>query len=456
MDALRAISPTDGRYRDQLSELENYFSEMALMRYRLVVEIEYFIDLSLEEGVKEFPALSTESQSALRSIYRNFTADDAETIKAIEGRTKHDVKAIEYFLREKLTGLHLNAYQEFLHFALTSEDANNLAYSMMWCDAVSEIYRPLILDLFRSVERFAGEYRAQPMLSMTHGQSATPTTVGKEFAVFAARLHRQIEQLKTHKLQAKLNGSTGTWGAHVVAYPYVDWIEFSKRFVTKLGFDPNILTTQIEPHDSLAESFHILSRINAILIDFCRDVWMYISRGILGQTKKEGEVGSSTMPHKINPIYFENAEGNLGIANAYFLHLAEKLPISRMQRDLSDSTVLRNQGVPLAHSVLACKNILQGLSRLTVNQSQLEKELDLHWEVLAEAVQTILRKHRVPNAYEKLKELTRGQHITRENLHEFIKTLELPEDEKSKLLALSPHQYIGLADKLFDFNKIDK
>jgi adenylosuccinate lyase len=287
-----------------------------------------------------------------------------------------------------------------------------------------------------------------PLLALTHGQSETPTTVGKEFAVFAARLERQIEQLKKHKLLGKFGGATGTWSAHLVAYPPVDWLAFAKKFVTNLGLELNPLTTQIEPHDSLAESYHILERINTILLDFTKDVWLYVMRGVFGQKRKEGEVGSSTMPHKINPIYFENAEGNLGIANSYLQHLASKLPVSRLQRDLTDSTVLRNQGVPLGHSLLACENILTGLSRLTVNTEKLNEELEAHWEVLAEALQVVLRKHGVPGAYEKLKELTRGEQITKSSIQAFITLLDIPQEEKAELLKLTPQSYIGLASKL--------
>jgi adenylosuccinate lyase len=448
MNPLTTISPIDGRYNDELRELRVYFSEMALMRYRLVVEIEYLIDLSLEPGVRELPAFTPEIQNLLRNIYRNFGPEEAKKIKEIEATTNHDVKAIEYFLQEKLAEKNLSAYNEFIHFALTSEDVNNLAYSMMWYDAVSEIYRPLIQEVHKSIYAFAIENKDKPLLALTHGQSATPTTVGKEFAVFASRLKRQIEQLKNHRLLGKLGGATGTWSAHQLAYPLVDWQEFTRKFVSKLHLEPNLLTTQIESHDSLAESFHLLERMNTILLDFSRDVWLYISRGILAQKKKVGEVGSSTMPHKINPIQFENAEGNLGLANAYLSHLAQKLPVSRMQRDLSDSTVLRNQGVPLAHSVLALKNILKGMSRLIINEQKLNEELENHWEILAEAVQTILRKHSISGAYEKLKELTRGEKITKESLHTFIKTLAIPETEKQKLLSLTPQTYIGLANKL--------
>ncbi|PIZ95338.1 MAG: adenylosuccinate lyase [Candidatus Magasanikbacteria bacterium CG_4_10_14_0_2_um_filter_37_12] len=448
MNQLYSISPIDGRYYDKLSELSSYFSEMALIRYRLVIEVEYLIDLSLLPETKEIPAISSETQEALRIIYRNFSEQDARKIKEIEQTTNHDLKAVEYFLKKKLQELNLSQYTEFIHFALTSEDANNLAYSLMWYDAFSEIYRPLILDVYKQLKQLAEENKNIPMLSLTHGQSATPSTVGKEFAVFAHRLNRQIEQIKNQKFLGKFGGATGTWAAHQIAYPEVDWILFSKKFISKFGLDPNLITIQIEPHDSLAESYHNIIRINNILIDFCRDIWSYVSRGILDQKRKEGEVGSSTMPHKINPIQFENAEGNLGIANAYLDHLANKLPISRMQRDLTDSTVLRNQGVPLAHSVLAYKNILNGLSRLTVNREKLEKELNDHPEVLAEAIQTIMRKVGIEKPYEKLKKLTQGEEMTLEKIREFVSNLDLPEDENNKLRNLTPETYTGLAGKL--------
>ncbi len=448
MTNLTSISPIDGRYHNKVSELSNYFSEMALIRYRLVVEIEYLIDLSSLPQTKEITPFGSEQQETLRSLYRNFSPADAEAIKKTEQTTNHDVKAVEYFLKEKLEQLDLGNYKEFVHFALTSEDVNNLAYSLMWYDAFSEIYRPLIQKFYQAIKQFALENKEVAMLALTHGQPATPTTVGKEFAVFASRLERQTEQIKSQKFFGKFGGATGTWAAHQLAYPEVDWVEFSKKFITKFGLEPNLITIQIESHDSLAESYHNIMRINNILIDFCRDVWSYISRGILGQKKKEGEVGSSTMPHKINPIQFENAEGNLGIANAYFNHLARKLPISRMQRDLTDSTVLRNQGVPLAHSVLAIKNILNGLSRLTVNKVKLNEELNNHPEILAEAVQTIMRKCGVEKPYEKLKELTRGEEISLERIREFVNGLNIPEIEKEKLLDLTPKSYTGLASKL--------
>lgn len=444
------ISPLDGRYLQDVVELRNYFSEMALMKYRVRIEVEYLIALSREKQVKELPPLSAENQEKLRSFYQNFSNQDFQAIKRIEEKTKHDVKAVEYFLRQKFTGMGLESYQEWIHFALTSEDVNNLAYALMWRDALKQVYLPLLTKVHTCLKQFADRYQNTPMLALTHGQPATPTSLGKEFAVFANRLNRQLEQLKKHKIMGKLSGATGTWSAHTIAYPNVNWITFSKRFVTSLGLELNLITTQVESNDSLAESYHILIRINTILLDFCRDVWLYISRGIFGQRIKAGEVGSSTMPHKVNPIYFENAEGNLGIANTFLSHLAQTLPISRMQRDLSGSTVIRNQGVPLAHSLLACKNILKGLDRLTVNKTKLREELNDHWEVLAEAVQTVLRKSGDSKSYERLKELTRGQKISKENIHSFIEELDLPKQDKQALLALTPETYIGLAGKIVE------
>jgi len=458
MNTLTNISPIDGRYQSQVEELGGYFSEMALMKYRLMVEVEYLIALAKETGVKEIKPISPVNQKKLRGLYEKFSLNDAKIIKKIESITKHDVKAIEYFLQKKLSSFakasadkdktNLDKYIPFIHFALTSEDINNLSYSLMWKDGLHSAYLNSLLDIYKNIVDMARKYKATPMLALTHGQTATPTTVGKELAVVAMRLSRQIKQLKNHSLQGKFGGATGTWGAHVVAYPNVNWLNFSSNFIKSLGLEPNLLTIQIEPHDSLAESYHLMNRVNTILIDFCRDTWMYISRGVLAQKNKPGEIGSSTMPHKINPIYFENAEGNLGIANAYFTHLAGKLPISRMQRDLTDSTVLRNQGVALAHSLLATKNILNGLSRLTVNKAQLQKELSENPEVLAEAIQTILRKLGHTDAYEQLKSLTRGQEMNLENIHNFVNELNIPKAEKDKLLKLTPETYTGLASKL--------
>jgi adenylosuccinate lyase len=448
--SLSAISPIDGRYHDDTKELQDYFSEIGLMRYRLIVEIEYLIALSQEEGVRDLPKFHKGARQALRSWYKVFNEIDAELVKNIEATTNHDVKAIEYFLKKKLEKTPLRAKTEFVHFALTSEDVNNLAYSLMWQDAIRQVYLPELEKVIQTLHKFALRYVNTPMLSLTHGQSATPTTVGKEFMVTVCRLKRQLDTLKNHKLQGKLGGATGTWSAHTTAYPNIDWLNFSGKFISALGLEPNLITTQIENHDSVCESYMIVQRINSITIDFCRDVWLYISRGVFSQIPKEGEIGSSTMPHKINPIQFENAEGNLGIANAYFSHLSQKLPISRLQRDLSDSTVLRNQGVPLAHSLLACKNIQKGMSRLTVNINQLNIELEASWEVLAEAIQTIMRKHGVTNAYEKLKELTRGETISQTKIKEFVNNLDIPINEKNKLLKLTPQTYIGLSNQLIN------
>ncbi|MCH7731993.1 MAG: adenylosuccinate lyase [Candidatus Marinimicrobia bacterium] len=449
-NSMNTISPLDGRYAQDVAGLRNYFSEMALMKYRVRIEVEYLIALSQEKQVTELPPFSAEDQEKLCSFYQDFSNQDFQAIKRIEEKTRHDVKAVEYFLRRKFTRIGLKSYGEWIHFALTSEDVNNLAHTLMWRDALKQVHLPLLTKVHNRLKGFAKRYRDLAMLSLTHGQPATPTSLGKEFAVFANRLNRQLEQLKQHELQGKLAGATGTWGAHTVAYPNVNWITFSKRFVTSLGLEPNLITTQVESNDSLAESYHILIRINIILLDLCRDIWLYISRGIFGLKTKTGEVGSSTMPHKVNPIYFENAEGNLGIANTLLSHLAQTLPVSRMQRDLSGSTVIRNQGVPLAHSLLACKNILKGLDRLTVNKIKLREELNDHWEVLAEAVQTVLRKSGDSKSYERLKELTRGQKISRENIHAFIEELALPKQDKQALLALTPETYIGLAGKIVE------
>lgn len=448
MHPLTALSPLDGRYASATAPLTDYFSELALQRYRLMVEVEYFIALATEPRITEIKPFSPPTVARLRALYTKFSLADGEEIKKIESTTNHDVKAIEYFFKDKIKKLPCAPDAEFIHFALTSEDVNNLAYSLMWQNAIKNVYLPKISAVQKQIASLAKTYGATPLLALTHGQSATPTTLGKELAVFATRLQRQMSQLTKHQLLGKLSGATGTWAAHVLAYPTVDWRGFSKKFITGLGLTPNLVTTQIEPHDSLAESYHLMERINTILLDFTRDVWLYVMRGIFAQKPKSGEIGSSTMPHKINPIYFENAEGNVGLANALFAHLAAKLPVSRLQRDLSDSTVLRNQGLPLGYSLLACENILTGLSRLTVNTSLAAAELTQHWEVLAEAVQIILRKTGHAGAYEKLKTLTRGQAITKEILNSFIAGLDIPAAEKAKLLRLTPHTYTGLAQRL--------
>ncbi|OGH94647.1 MAG: adenylosuccinate lyase [Candidatus Magasanikbacteria bacterium RIFOXYD2_FULL_41_14] len=449
MDDLNALSPLDGRYHNKVADLSKYFSESALIKYRVKIEIEYFIALSIELKIKQLPEFSLKTKKVLRQIYENFSLEDARCVKETEKTTNHDVKAVEYFIKEKIKKLKLKLNSEFVHFALTSEDINNLAFSLMWQEGLKMAYLPKLKQVVSILNNFSKKYRSTPLLALTHGQSATPTTLGKEIAVFVNRLYRQEKQLSSHKLLGKLNGATGTYSAQIISYPQVNWPNFSKKFVNGLGLDLNSLTTQVENHDSLAESYHNLERVNNILLDFTRDVWLYVMRGVLGQIKKEGEVGSSTMPHKINPINFENAEGNLGLANAYLTHLASKLPVSRLQRDLSDSTVLRNQGIPLGHSLLALENILNGLSRLTINENKINEELENNWEILAEAVQIIMRREGVDKPYEKLKELTRGQKIIKTDLHKFINKLDISKEAKKDLLKLTPQKYIGLANKLF-------
>ncbi|MDP7557921.1 MAG: adenylosuccinate lyase [Candidatus Marinimicrobia bacterium] len=444
VNPLTSISPLDGRYNKAVEELTEYFSEPALMYYRIKVEIEYLIALGDEKGIKELPAFSKTEQIKLRNIYKNFNSSAAQKVKDIEEITNHDVKAVEYYLQGRLK----KSLHPWIHFALTSEDVNNLSYSLMWQDGLNQVYLPALKTVNKELKKLARKYKNVSMLALTHGQPATPTSLGKEFAVFAGRLQRQLQHIKSHRLLGKLSGATGTWAAHVTAYPNINWINFSKRFVKSLGLEPNLITTQIESNDSLAESYHNLIRVNTILLDFCRDVWLYISRGVFGQKTKIGEVGSSTMPHKVNPIQFENAEGNLGIASAYLSHLAQTLPVSRMQRDLSGSTIIRNQGVPLAHSLLACKNIVKGIDRLTVNRKKIREELDNHWEVLAEAIQTTLRKSGDRLPYERLKNLTRGQKITQEDIQAFVQSLDLPKKEKQTLLDLTPENYTGLAARI--------
>jgi|TARA_B110000438_G_scaffold30564_1_gene29991 adenylosuccinate lyase len=441
---LNSISPLDGRYRNSVKQLSEYFSEKALMRYRLMIEVEYLIALANEKKIKELSNLSDKQKTNLRKLYKNFSDADATQIKSLEKTTMHDVKSVEYFLQSKLP----KKIHPWVHFSLTSEDVNNLSYSLMWKDAVKDVYFSSLIQIQKSIKSLAKKYKKTSMLSLTHGQPATPTTFGKELAVFGSRLNRQIDQIKTHKLMGKFGGTTGTWSAQLVAYPNVNWINFATKFIRTLGLNPNIITTQIEPHDSIAESFHQIIRVNTILTDLCRDMWSYISRNVLIQKKVAGEVGSSTMPHKINPIQFENAEGNMGISNAILIHLSTKLPISRMQRDLTDSTTLRNQGVALSHSYLALINILNGLSRITINQSKIKSELNEHWEVLAEAIQTILRKSGKTDAYEQLKLLTRGKKIDQEVITQFVSSLSISSEDKETLLSLCPESYIGLSPQL--------
>jgi len=443
---LTAVSPLDGRYGSSTKALSKYFSEIALMRYRLKIEIEYLIAISNEKTIYELPLFSKRQLKRLRNIYQKFDNGDAQKIKIIEAQTNHDVKAVEYFIHSKIK----KTLHPWVHFALTSEDVNNLAYSLMWQDALKQVYLPQLVLIHKQLKAISKRYKQVPMLALTHGQPATPTTFGKEMAVFYNRLKLQIDQVNKHELMGKFGGATGTWAAHLVAYPKLNWLRFSQRFIKHMGLKPNLVTTQIEPHDSLAENFHQLIRVNHILIDLCRDIWFYISRGVLAQKKIAGEVGSSTMPHKINPIQFENAEGNMEIANKLFSHLADKLPVSRMQRDLTDSTTLRNQGVALGHSYLGLINILKGLNRIAVNRVQMSAELDNHWEVLAEAVQTLLRKAGQPDAYEQLKEITRGKSVDVESVAKFVYKLNLSEQDTQTLLTLTPANYIGLAPKLVE------
>lgn len=416
------------------------------MRYRIYVEVEYLIALSHEKKISELPTLSKRQQARLRSSYQKFDLNSAQTVKQIEAETNHDVKAIEYYIQK-----HCKAkLHPWIHFALTSEDVNNISYTLMWCHAIKQVYVPMLTDLQKDLKRMAKKYRSVPMLAMTHGQPATPTTFGKEIAVLYKRLDRQMMQIKKHSALGKLSGATGTWSAHVSAYPKIDWVKFTSKFIKSLGLHPNTITTQIEPHDSMAESFHQVLRINSILKDLCQDLWLYVSRGILSQKKVAGEVGSSTMPHKINPIQFENAEGNLGLSNALLSHLAQKLPISRMQRDLTDSTVLRNQGVALGYSFLALKSISKGLSRITINKSKMKFELGEHWEVLAEAIQTILRKEGKVDAYEKLKNMTRGEKINESSITDFISSLKISDENRETLSNLRPESYVGKASDIIE------
>tara|TARA_B110000196_G_scaffold80867_1_gene69628 strand:+ start:3873 stop:5234 length:1362 start_codon:yes stop_codon:yes gene_type:complete len=447
-DPLKNISPLDGRYTKDTEELSDYFSESALIQYRLQVEIEYLISLSEEKGIRELEPISDADKKRLRKIYVSFGLEDAKRVKAIEVATNHDVKAVEYYIRERLEKMNKKRMFPWIHFALTSEDINNLSYSLMWQEALKDRFIPELQEIIKKLRSTAKQFSTTSMLSLTHGQSATPTTFGKEIAVFIHRLSRQHEQIKKQKLQGKFGGATGTWAAHYAAYPNMDWLQFSKKFISSLGLEPNLVTTQIEPHDSVIESYHSIIRTNNILIDLCRDIWSYVSRGILNQKRVPGEIGSSTMPHKINPIQFENAEGNLGIANALLNHLSNKLPISRMQRDLTDSTTLRNQGIAMGYSYLAFKNILKGLRRITVNKTEMNKELESHWEVLGEAVQTVLRKSGSDNAYEQLKQMTQGETITQSSMLDFVKLLRIPEEDKNRLMKLTPQDYIGIAPKL--------
>lgn len=443
---LNNITPLDGRYASSVRGLTAFFSESALMRYRLKVEIEYLIALGNEKRVQELAPFSNKEQVHLKKIYKNFNAADAEKVKEIEFTTNHDVKAVEYYIQSKVK----KSLHPWIHFALTSEDVNNLSYSLMWRDGLRQVYMKSLQNVNKELKKLARKYKNSSMLALTHGQPATPTTLGKELAVFCHRLDRQIDQMGSHILLGKFGGATGTWSAHMVAYPKVNWMRFAEKFIKALGLKPNLITSQIEPHDSAVESYHQVIRVNSILMDLCQDMWFYISRDVLGQKKMGGEVGSSTMPHKINPIQFENAEGNLGVANSLLNHLSAKLPISRLQRDLTDSTTIRNQGVALGHSTLALKNILNGLSRISINKSQLSAELNQHWEVLAEAVHTVLRKTGKQDAYEGMKTLTQGQQVDTDSIKQFVSQLTINDNDKQALLKLTPADYTGLAPRLVE------
>ena len=448
LNELTAISPIDGRYGSKTEELRAIFSEYGLIRRRVAVEVRWLQHLAAEPGIPEIPALSKAAAKVLNDIVDGFGPKDAERIKAIEKSTNHDVKAVEYFLKEKAAGQgELAAVAEFLHFACTSEDINNLSHALMLKEARDQHLLPRCKLILLTLARLADELADQPMLSRTHGQAASPTTLGKEIAVFIYRLNRQRQQFEAVDILGKINGAVGNFNAHLAACPDLDWMAVSRDFVESLGLSWNPHTTQIESHDYMAEYFQALARFNTVLTDFCRDVWGYISLGYFRQRPVEGEVGSSTMPHKVNPIDFENAEGNLGLANALLLHLASTLPLSRWQRDLTDSTSIRNTGSAIAYAVIACESCLKGLAKLEADRDCIDRDLDQAWEVLGEAVQTVMRRYGVPQPYERLKALTRGQAVTREALAEFIQGLEeLPEKARQRLLALTPRTYTGNAE----------
>ena len=440
---LTAISPVDGRYRGKCEHLDLYFSEYALIRYRVKVEVEYFIALS--RTVAPLSGYDHAYDARLRDIYENFSVADAAAIKEIESVTNHDVKAVEYFLKEQFDHLGLTQYKEFIHFGLTSQDINNTAVPMSIKDALNNVYRPVINRLAETLEKMASDWADIPMLAKTHGQPASPTRLGKEIGVFAYRLRRQLELLDAVPVSGKFGGATGNFNAHLTAFPDIDWREFANRFLSEnLGIEREQLTTQISNYDNLAALFDALRRVNTVIFDLDRDMWMYISMEYFKQRIKAGEVGSSAMPHKVNPIDYENSEGNLGIANAILAHLAQKLPVSRLQRDLTDSTVLRNVGVPLAHTIIAIESTLKGLGKLILNREAIDRDLDSMWNVVAEGIQTILRREGYPHPYETLKQLTRvNTAVTAESIASFIDTLEVSDAVKAELKRLSPHTYTG-------------
>ncbi|HAS49432.1 adenylosuccinate lyase [Gammaproteobacteria bacterium] len=447
-NSLMAISPLDGRYKSKCADLSPYFSEFALMRYRVLVEVKWLQKLSEHDQIDDLQVISDRGLQYLDDLIENFSISDARRIKEIEATTNHDVKAVEYFIKEKFEdNAELNDQLEFVHFACTSEDINNLAYALMLRDGRDKV----VLDQMREIEstlaQLAKKFASQPLLCRTHGQPASPSTVGKEFANVVHRLRRQISQIESNEILGKINGAVGNYNAHFSAYPDIDWQSNAQNFVESLGLSWNPYTTQIEPHDYIAELFAAVGRFNTILIDFDRDIWAYISLGYFKQKTVAGEVGSSTMPHKVNPIDFENSEGNLGIANAMMAHLAEKLPISRWQRDLTDSTVLRNIGTGLAHSLIAYRATLKGISKLELNAAVIDRDIDACWEILAEPIQTVMRRYRIEKPYEKLKELTRGKQIDKQSVQEFVETLSIPVKAKQELLALTPRTYLGNAEE---------
>ncbi|TDR56219.1 adenylosuccinate lyase [Halomonas ventosae] len=447
LSALTALSPVDGRYAGKAEALREHFSEFGLIRARVIVEIRWLQRLAEHPQITEVPRLSAEATAFLEALLRDFSLEDAARIKEIERTTNHDVKAVEYFIKEKIAGQpELHAVTEFVHFACTSEDINNLSHGVMLTDGLKSLL-PVMHRVADEVARLAHEHAAQPMLSRTHGQTASPTTLGKEMANVAYRLRRQLAQIEGVEILGKINGAVGNYNAHLATYPEVDWEANARTFVEGLGLTFNPFTTQIEPHDYIAELFDAVCRFNTILIDFDRDVWGYISLGYFKQKTIEGEIGSSTMPHKVNPIDFENSEGNLGLANAILGHLAQKLPISRWQRDLTDSTVLRNLGVGLAYGLIAYEASLKGIGKLEANPARIAEDLDASWEVLAEPIQTVMRRYGIEKPYEKLKELTRGKRIDQTGFAAFIDTLALPDKVKTELKALSPATYIGNAEE---------
>ncbi|MBK0125373.1 adenylosuccinate lyase [Pantoea sp. S61] len=451
LSSLTAVSPVDGRYGDKVSPLRAIFSEYGLLKFRVEVEVRWLQKLATTAEIKEVPAFDTDANAFLDAIVANFSEEDAARIKTIERTTNHDVKAVEYFLKEKVADVPaLHAVSEFIHFACTSEDINNLSHALMLETARRDVIVPFWNKIIDAVKGLAQEYRDIPLLSRTHGQPATPSTMGKEMANVAYRMERQLRQLSKIEVLGKINGAVGNYNAHIAAYPEVDWHQLSEQFVTSLGVTWNPYTTQIEPHDYIAELFDCIARFNTILIDFDRDIWGYVALNHFKQKTIAGEIGSSTMPHKVNPIDFENSEGNLGLANAVMQHLASKLPVSRWQRDLTDSTVLRNLGVGVGYALIAYQATLKGISKLEVNRDRLLDELDHNWEVLAEPIQTVMRRYGIEKPYEKLKELTRGKRVDAAGMQAFIDSLELPEEEKVRLKQMTPANYLGRAIQMVD------